>query len=201
MNCPYCHEPLHDVKIESHYDATIILNQCAKCGGIWFDKLELFSSKRGEAEEIDKLDEKKLGENTQLESNELYCPRDNTKLKLFQDPYFPKSIQVESCPTCGGFWFNRGEFAQFQEEREKRIAKPKEADKLEQNIDSLLRSESEQDKYNALGRLGNFLMTPIYPASTGDYYDKDSQKASAAAGIVTQVIGFLLRAIIRSITR
>ena len=53
MKCPNENAEMQQVKVESHYGQTVILDQCPKCGGIWFDSLELYSVKQGQAEIID----------------------------------------------------------------------------------------------------------------------------------------------------
>ncbi len=118
MKCPECLLEMTEVKTSSHYGNAVVLDQCNKCGGLWLDELELYRAKLGVAQEIEKeLDVQKLRKFTTFEHQSLFCPKDNSQLKLLRDYNFPKNIQVEICPKCRGFWFNYGEFSQFQNER------------------------------------------------------------------------------------
>ena len=49
MKCPNDSTEMCQVKIEGHYGQPILLEQCKECGGIWFDEMELFSARHGEA--------------------------------------------------------------------------------------------------------------------------------------------------------
>ena len=77
MFCPNENIEMHQVRIESHYGQPIILEQCNKCGGIWFDESELFRAKQGEAEEIELLDSEILRNPSKIEKSVLICPRDH----------------------------------------------------------------------------------------------------------------------------
>jgi Zn-finger nucleic acid-binding protein len=48
MLCPNENIEMRQVKVESHYGQPVILDQCPECGGIWFDKMELYQVKQGE---------------------------------------------------------------------------------------------------------------------------------------------------------
>ena len=124
MQCPECKVKMQEVKTSSHYGIPIVLDQCQKCGGTWFDKGELYRTKHGVAQKIDKLlNIKKLSEFSVFEKKNLICPNDSSKLKLIKDRYFPQHIQIETCQKCGGFWFNHGEFAKFQNSRIEKMKK------------------------------------------------------------------------------
>jgi len=162
MNCPNCNVEMSKVKTRSHYDIPVILDQCPKCGGLWFEKDELFRTKYGEAKKIEPINTKKLKEDVLLKKTALFCPSDGEKLKIFQDPNFPKDLQIESCLKCGNFWFNKGEFRKFQKIQTARKKDQKKSDeKAEKQIENLLGLYRTSDKYNTLGKLGNFLATPI----------------------------------------
>ena len=53
MFCPNEKARIHQVAVPSHYGQQVIIDQCEKCGGIWFDAFELFKVKQGEAQEIE----------------------------------------------------------------------------------------------------------------------------------------------------
>ena len=118
MICPNDAVEMHPAKVLSHYGQPIILDQCEKCGGIWFDESELFRAKRGEAEKIELLDAEALRTSSQIETSPLLCPRDRAKLYRFTDKHFPDTIILVRCPTCHGVWLNRGEFTRYQKLRQ-----------------------------------------------------------------------------------
>lgn len=127
MNCPFCQKNMKEVKTSAHYGIPIAIDQCESCGGLWFDESELYRTQIGAAREIEKeIDVEKLRKFTDFKSDDFFCPRDGEKLKLFKDWSFPQSIKVEICPKCSGFWFNHGEFSQFQDLRQKKISEFKE---------------------------------------------------------------------------
>ena len=196
MNCPNCKIEMQKVKTESHYGAEIDLDQCPECGGLWFDSDEVISVKFGNARNFDKVDTGKLV-NLSPQKKELFCPKDHTKLEIFRDPNFPASLKVESCPTCGGFWFNRGEFESYQEDRIKwRKEHEKEAaevdDKFNEQIKSLLKTESSGSSYESLGKLGNFLSTPVYMEGLQPK-NPETDKVMEGVGMAINIIQILLR--------
>ena len=155
---------MHQVKIESHYGKPIFLEQCKECGGIWFDEMELFSARYGEAEKIEVLDSKSLWTPTNIEKRILRCPLDQSKLFRFKDQYFPKGIILERCPACNGIWLNRGDFTKFQRVRhelEQPKGKSSEDKKLEGDIKRILSEHHTEGASNTLEKLGRFLSTPI----------------------------------------
>ncbi|RLC36926.1 hypothetical protein DRH27_04475, partial [Candidatus Falkowbacteria bacterium] len=168
IKCPNDGEPMKIVKTESHYGTTVELDQCEECGGLWLDNTELYRIKHGVGQRIDKLNQEKLKESSPIKKD-LYCPRDNSKLIVFKDHNFPKEIQVERCPECGGFFFNRGELVSFQTWRKMHIAKSKPEPKLiskkdkdiEKQIKKLLAMGSSIDSWNTIGQVGKFLSTPV----------------------------------------
>jgi Zn-finger nucleic acid-binding protein len=164
MICPNDNIEMHQVKIESHYGQPVILEQCDKCGGIWFDESELYRAKQGEAEKVELLDAEILWASSQIDNAKHFCPRDRAALSRFTDRYFPEGIIVERCPVCSGFWLNRGEFTKYQKARQE-LLRPKEKSpddiKLQENIQRLLELHKTGGTDDALGRLGRFLSTPL----------------------------------------
>jgi len=164
MNCPSCQDVMEMVKIQSHYGQPIILEQCKRCGGVWFDESELSRARQGEAEKIESLDSKILKNPSRIEIPKLQCPTDQTTLIQFEDKYFPKSIVIEHCSTCGGFWLNRGEFTEYQSVRDdlqkKQIASSQDK-KLKKEIENLLALHQQDSTVSILGKVGRFLSTPL----------------------------------------
>jgi Zn-finger nucleic acid-binding protein len=164
MICPNDKAEMHQVKVESHYGQPIIIEQCNKCGGLWFDKFELHRIKLGESEKIEVLDSENLWTPSSIQGFELTCPKDQAKLARFSDPYFPKDIIVERCPVCDGFWLNRGEFTKYQKARQE-MKTPKEKSveetKFKKDVREILAAYQDEGNTSTLGRLGKFLSTPL----------------------------------------
>lgn len=166
MLCPNDKAVMQQVKILSHYGQPIFLEQCKKCGGIWFDESELYRAKPGEAGKIELLDSEILWIPSEISNSAHVCPRDKGELFRFTDPYFPKGIIVERCPKCDGFWLNRGEFIKYQKARQELLRhreKTPEDVKLEEEIKQILASQQSGEHGDVLRKLGEFLSTPLDP--------------------------------------
>jgi Zn-finger nucleic acid-binding protein len=200
MICPNDNIEMHQVKIISHYGQPIILEQCEKCGGIWFDESELYRAKQGEAEKIELLDPEILRNPTTIESPRLICPRDQTVLSQFTDRYFPKDIILERCPSCNGIWLNRGEFTKYQRFRQE-LKRPKEKGnkekKLEESINQLIASYQSGGTTKVMGRLGKFLSTPVEDYISGPSDSSQiSPSAENAVNLTMSILMTILRALI-----
>ncbi len=160
MLCPADKIEMHRVKIISHYGQPIELNQCERCGGIWFDESELFRAKQGEAEKIEVLNINTLKNPSMIENSTLICPRDHTVLHRFTDKYFPQDIILARCPTCSGIWLNRGLFTKYQrfrQELKRQKEKSPEDKKLEESVSQLIEAHQSGHSSETLKNLGEFL--------------------------------------------
>lgn len=195
MKCPGCQTPVKEVKTASHYGVPVILDQCPKCGGIWFDKWEHLSVKQGEAAKIEStVNTDLLTRETVLEKSTLLCPKDGSVLENFKDPLFPKELIVEHCKNCGGFWFNRGEFKAYQDHRLKKAAeaKDKKYDKLRDEINALLAAKSNSHKYQVISNLGEFLSSRTTPVSMQTMGGLHQKETNPTIEIILSVIRLLL---------
>lgn len=155
---------MHHVKIVAHYGQPIIVDQCQRCGGIWFDEAELFRAKQGEADRIEMLDADIIRAPTMIEESELLCPRDRAVMLQFVDRYFPQDIILVQCPSCRGIWLNRGGFMKYQKFRQgllQRSQQKSTADKRRTEIKKLVQSYESGRTTGTLRKLGEFLSTPI----------------------------------------
>jgi Zn-finger nucleic acid-binding protein len=200
MICPNEKTEMHPVQIESHYGQTIMLEQCGGCGGIWFDESELFRARQGEAQRIEQLDAAMLRTVSEIKTVELRCPRDGALLFRFTDRRFPDSIILERCPTCRGIWLNRGDFTRYQDHRQERMTPPKEIiigdDGFEKGVAGVLAAPPSGNPENVLGKLGNFLSTPLDQRTLRPLSASAEDKpagAENAIGASLNVIMFLLR--------
>jgi len=203
LKCPSCSSLMATVVVKSHYDFPIIIEQCKKCGGIWFHNIDFHKVKIGEANNIEILDKNKLQELSLIKNQNLYCPKDNSILTQFKDQNFPKEIIIEKCSLCNGFWFNRGKFLEYQDkikEKRKELKNPqkKSNSELEIQVMKLLENSSDSAKYNTMKNIANFLSTPIDPISNRTFSDNsNTEKVNQTIGIVFGVLKFILQLFLR----
>ncbi len=201
MNCPADDSQLHQVKIVSHYGEPIILDQCEKCGGIWFDQSELFKAKQGEAEKIEPLNPTSVPNATEIERATLICPRDKAALVQFTDKNFPQTIILMRCPSCGGIWLKRGLFTRYQQFRQE-LQHP-EVQIIDKNADESIRKllstyQSGRDTTQMLEKLGRFLSTPIDEQSPSPQGPPEiSPAAETTITIALNILMAILSALIR----
>lgn len=184
MLCPNDNVEMVPVQVSSHYGQVIVLDQCPRCGGLWFDKFELTRAKLDQAEKIEKLDAALLTEMTVMQNTKLLCPKDREELVRFNDSYFPSGIIVARCPVCDGFWLNRGEFTRYQKARQA-VKQPREViisesdNKLDNQMQRILDEYKSNNATGSIARLGKFLNTPV---DTIDMKAEGADNTSAAAG-------------------
>jgi Zn-finger nucleic acid-binding protein len=172
MICPNDNTEMRQVKTVGHYGGPIIIDQCEKCGGIWFDEAELFRAKQGEAEKIEMWDTEILRTPSTIENSILFCHRDKAAMHRFTDKYFPEDIVLARCPSCHGFWLNRGVFTKYQQFRQELMPPKKTSpqdEKLKKTIGYLVKSCESGRSPEALRRLGEFLSTSIGRTEKSDY--------------------------------
>ena len=196
---------MHQVRISSHYGRSLVLGQCAKCGGIWFDHLELYEAKQGEAQKIEVIDLDKLAQLKKL-NQALHCPKDKTSLKTLDTKNILKDLDVETCPKCNGVWVDRGEFQSFQKAREKKKETSKIAkDKLSESIDKLLQLHSNADKYQGIANFAEYLMSPVVRTPSGGFkimsnrgmFTDEPPKRNVVTDIAFTVLNIIMRILIR----
>lgn len=113
LRCPGCPGALADVYAEANYGRVMLLDQCQGCGGVWFDKWELYFLKGKALEALHTVDEKSLF-STWEGKGAGKCPKcDDVKLELFIDPQLPKDATIMRCNSCGGLWLNRGDIEKY----------------------------------------------------------------------------------------
>lgn len=200
MLCPNENIEMHQVKIESHYGQPIILEQCRKCGGIWFDESELFRAKQGEAEKIESMNTEILRTPSMIEKSVLFCPRDNSELYRFDDQYFPRGILLERCPSCKGIWLNRGDFTRFQEIRRElqgERGRSKDDEKIKEEIENILALHQEGGSSETLQNIGRFLSTPLDRTSLRPLENTENQpEVENTVNIALNVLALILRAFV-----
>lgn len=125
MQCPMCANPLAEIDIGS-----VLVDVCDQgCGGIWFDHREL--KKLDELKELDgeKLSHYQCQPGVVVDhSKRLQCPRCTTKVILMRHFFsVKKSVEVDECAKCGGFWLDHGELDRLRGEFRDEAARDAEA--------------------------------------------------------------------------
>lgn len=108
LKCPGCALTLAPVYAEANYGRVLLLDQCPGCGGVWFDRWELFFIKGSAIENLSRLDEKALLSLNPGHQGPDACPRCSSALAAFSDPVLPRDSTIKRCPLCNGLWLNRG---------------------------------------------------------------------------------------------
>ena len=105
MKCPNCNHELRKFAING-----VDLDQCISCGGIWFNKGELYKAKDKEDEFLQWLDVDLFSDPKQFVGSysTMACPRDNNP--LYEISYDNTNIKVDVCKTCQGIWLDKDEY-------------------------------------------------------------------------------------------
>lgn len=122
MKCPNCAQDIHTVKANSTLGNVIVLDQCPACGGIWFDRWELYQTSDGAVDTLDPVNTGSLRLSTPISDKPLQCPKCSIALSRFIDPLLPQDAHILRCPSCQGLWLNRGELRKFKEFRRKKLS-------------------------------------------------------------------------------
>jgi len=106
MNCPACGNVLQEKTVG---DVVVDVCQCG-CGGIWFDNFELQKfdephESAGEALLDIERDESIVIDHTKR----LKCPSCEYIVMMRHFFSVKKEVEVDECPSCGGFWLGAGE--------------------------------------------------------------------------------------------
>lgn len=127
MKCPVDQEPL----TTKTYEAQIQVDECPACRGMWLDEGELEriqqTRERDYSDELRRIPDSVLGayemarQKIQDGRNCPSCDRDMEK----REYAYASRILVDSCPSCRGFWLDRGEVEALEVffERARRDAK------------------------------------------------------------------------------
>jgi Zn-finger nucleic acid-binding protein len=114
MDCPRDRTPL----AEQRYEASIDVDACATCGGIWLDAGELNAIQESKERDYsadlarmpDVLRDAGLAEDVARQRSEPSgpCPRCNTMMVTDEYAYCSQ-IVVDVCPAGCGLWLDKGE--------------------------------------------------------------------------------------------
>jgi uncharacterized protein len=115
MNCPVCADTLTPVQA-----GNVTVDVClGGCGGIWFDQFELQKLDGPQESSGEILINVKRHPALQVDpAQRRCCPRceDIVMMRHFYSPR--RRVEVDECPSCGGFWLDAGELAGIREEQQ-----------------------------------------------------------------------------------
>jgi Zn-finger nucleic acid-binding protein len=107
MQCPACSHLLSPINA-----AGLTTDICTQCGGLWFDRGELAQT----------LDTKKIVQHLSDESSFIFppalgqttptersCPHCHNPLEAMLCKGGDVRVTIDGCPTCRGFWLDKGE--------------------------------------------------------------------------------------------
>jgi Zn-finger nucleic acid-binding protein len=151
----------HEVK--GHYGAKFVLFQCPECSGIWVDSDVIFAISRDSAVGVESdvnFDEI----SRQPRDEPRLCPRCAINLTEETGGTTPQGLRIDCCPTCHGFWFDKGELmiykSYLEEKRQKFQKREAEAQQCREKIQRAVRAKettlplaSDNWQTNALGNL------------------------------------------------
>ncbi|MBI1375368.1 MAG: hypothetical protein GC159_21845 [Phycisphaera sp.] len=107
MICPKCNAQMETVT----YDG-LEVQRCTSCQGLWFDVLEKERLAAMEGSEAIDTGDPKVGRFTHdIEATK--CPRCDGKMIRMVDPA-QHHIWFDSCYSCGGVFFDAGEFTDYK---------------------------------------------------------------------------------------
>ena len=109
LHCPKCQGTLEQVVY-----ASIEVDRCTDCQGIWFDSLEAQNLKEIKGSESIDVGNPNTGKKFN-ETRDIKCPKCQTKMTKMVD-LNQSHIFYEKCPVCYGIWFDAGEFKDYKQE-------------------------------------------------------------------------------------
>lgn len=113
LTCPGCGGALAEVYAEANYGRVLLLDQCRGCGGVWFDRWELYFLRESSARTLEAVDVRSLLSENPPKAGGNACPKCSTALLPFIDPGLPKDATIRRCQGCGGVWLNRGDLGRY----------------------------------------------------------------------------------------
>ncbi len=157
--CPECRRLMRDVSARARTGYLLALDQCGECGGVWFDRWELFPLDNQEVMRLDPIDTGRLHE--PVEARPVGdCPRCEVQLREFRDANLPPDAEVARCYVCEGMWLQRGQLRavksgpqQGSKARRRAATKPKDAKPEDAMLVELAKAYSADAKWSNVKEL------------------------------------------------
>lgn len=145
MNCPACGNPTGEKQASD-----ITVDVCEGCGGIWFDNYELRKVDEPHEAEGEALLEARAQASVEVDHEaDRTCPSCGDiplRRRFFS---VKREVDVDECPSCGGFWLDVGELAsirdQYESEEARRAAAAAYFDEVFGDQLAAARAESEEE--------------------------------------------------------
>ncbi|MGB9735413.1 MAG: zf-TFIIB domain-containing protein [bacterium] len=115
MKCPNCDIEMNQCSVELTPGTSVTVDQCHECGGVWFDRNELYQF-REIPDTILEIDREKLAKPVSVKEH-LNCPVCHTPMFKYTDPIFKNMVVFMLCKNCGGIWMNSSEVMNYAEFR------------------------------------------------------------------------------------
>jgi len=115
MKCPACFHELTELQV-----GAVTVDVChGGCGGIWFDAFELQRVDEARETAGEHLLNIPRDPNRRIDpARTRDCPR-CAGIKLMRHCFNPKSrVEVDQCPSCGGYWLDSGELEKIRNENQ-----------------------------------------------------------------------------------
>lgn len=127
--CPKC-----DCDLEPRDIGPVEVDECTKCGGIWFDKDELRRAKDAADEDLQWMDFEIWQHEDQFESKPSAhnCPVCDKAFVSLQ--YGDTGVQIDYCASCRGTWLDRGKFDAIVNHLEEELANRPFSDYVKESV-------------------------------------------------------------------
>ncbi len=126
-SCPDCGSAMREVGARARTGYMLALDQCEACGGVWFDRWELFPLHHAEVDRLDPVDLERLRDSV-AETRLGDCPRCEVGLREFRDANLPPNAVVARCHVCEGMWLQRGQLRNVKRAAASQPGRPRAAE-------------------------------------------------------------------------
>jgi len=101
MLCPICKVDLKPSDLGEF--GFVVVDRCPKCSGMWLDKTEL-----DRVDDSVWINAEELAFRDAKSSRKIDCPKCRVALSALS-PEEDAELEIDRCPTCHGFWLDKGE--------------------------------------------------------------------------------------------
>ena len=108
MNCPRCTGNLKSTDFGEY--GLAIIDVCPDCQGSWFDSGELDRLDDSVWTDVENIDFSDVEES----HKNIPCPKCDVNLEPLS-PMDAKDLIVDRCPSCQGFWLDKGELDRMKD--------------------------------------------------------------------------------------
>jgi Zn-finger nucleic acid-binding protein len=129
MLCPNDQSEMNRCDLEG-----VQVDECAQCGGIWFDQGELDAAKDIVEPDLNWIDVDlwRQEHRFDLSLGARRCPRDNSNMVSLR--YGDPPVEIEHCLECRGMWLERDEFRKMVSALEEELDRMSASDYLAESL-------------------------------------------------------------------